>query len=117
MPNGIPKWIRVYDNNGESYDRYTCVFTGLYNNIGKSARGLHMRNEHHYVSMSGAPYHPQGICYHCAQLGKAIDVDKYGWPPAMGRKGHLGTRVEFKSLPLDCEKVIIGDYKDLWEIK
>jgi hypothetical protein len=27
MPKGIPRWIRVHDNGGESFDRYICVYT------------------------------------------------------------------------------------------
>ncbi len=30
VPNGIPRYVRCYDNGGESFDRYTVVFTGLY---------------------------------------------------------------------------------------
>jgi hypothetical protein len=30
MPNGVPKYVRVYDNGGKSFDRYTVVFTGRY---------------------------------------------------------------------------------------
>ena len=30
LPNGKPKYVRCYDNNGETADRYTVVFTGHY---------------------------------------------------------------------------------------
>jgi len=31
VPNGIPKYIRCYDNGGASIDCYTVVMTGHYN--------------------------------------------------------------------------------------
>jgi hypothetical protein len=74
-------------------------------------------NEHHYVGMSSAPFWPQGICQHGSKLGKAIDVDQYGWPPAMGRKCHLGKRIKYENLPGDCKKVVMQDYKEIWGIK
>jgi hypothetical protein len=29
MPNGNPKYIRCYDNQGETADRYTVVYIGI----------------------------------------------------------------------------------------
>ena len=32
LPEGKPRYIRCYDNNGKSFDQYTVVFTGRYTN-------------------------------------------------------------------------------------
>lgn len=106
MPGGIPKWVRIYDNGGESYDRYTCLFTGHY-------KGRY-RGKVEYRAMSEYPFHPQGF----GQWGEgssAMDAHT-GWPPAVGRKCHLGTRIPFDALPEDCKRLVAQDYKDLWNI-
>lgn len=122
LPLGVPKYVRIYDNGGTSSpngscDRYTVVFTGNYNNIGRPIRGSHVQSEHNYLAMSGAPYHPQGICLHGSTSWHCCDVNDQGWPPAIGRKNHLGRRIRFEDLPKDCQKITLDDYKELWEIK
>lgn len=47
MPNDVPRYVRIYDNGGETADRYTVVFTGL------------RTGWHQLLSMSAAPFHPQ----------------------------------------------------------
>jgi hypothetical protein len=114
MPNGEPKYVRVYDN-GESADRYTVVFTGNYNNIGKT-RGTLNPKSYLYVGMSGSPFHPQGFCQH-GETNKIIDARKGSWGAVpIGKKNHLGKRIVFDSLPIDCKKVVIEDYKDIWSL-
>jgi len=104
MPYGKPKYIRVYDNDGETADRYTVVFTG---NYGKYKID---------VCMSGAPFHPQGVCLHGASES-LIDARKNSWGAVpIGKKNHLGKRITFEDLPDDCKKVVISDYKDLWSL-
>ncbi len=115
MPNGTPKWIRIYDNEGRSCDRYTVVFSGSYNNIGKKAREQ-KNNYHPYVGMSESPFHPQGFCQH-GEEPYLIDAMNGKWPPSIGKKNHLGTRIAFSDLPQDCKKVVLNDYKELWGIK
>ncbi len=105
MPDGIPKWIRCYDNGGPdvgggSIDRYTVVYT----NIGRAIPAL--RGGSQYVSMSGSPYHPQGICQH-GEHDRPIDRPSYG---------HIGRPIPFSALPEDCRQVVISDYRELWEI-
>jgi hypothetical protein len=117
MPNGIPRYIRIYDNGGESADRYTCVYSGHYNNIGKSVRGIHANKAYHYVAMSEAPYSHCGIGLHGSTEWHCCDVNKSGFAPAIGRKNHLGKRISFSELPEDCKKLVVDDYKDIWEIK
>jgi hypothetical protein len=98
MPNGIPKWIRCYDDGGETIDRYTVVYTKLSGDIG----GL-------YVGMSAAPYHPQGVCLHGqGDYGRPIDRPTYG---------HLGKKIQFNDLPDDCRKVVLNDYASLWGLE
>ena len=81
---GIEKNVRIYDNGGESFDRYTAVYlneplgNGMFN-----ARG-----------MSANPNHPQGF----GQITSAMDGE------------HLGKRIEFDSLPVDCQNLIKSDY-------
>jgi len=107
MPNGEPRWVRIYDNGGETADRYTVVFSGRYPKTGR---------EFVYLGMSGAPYHPQGVCLHGFSKFQAVDVDKHGFAPALGRKCHLGRRIDWTELPEDCRKAALETYRDLWDI-
>ena len=97
---GVPRYVRLYDNAGtpnESVDRYTVVFSGNYNGRAHSCQGL---------VMSGAPYHPQGFCQHM-EYSKAIDHPRYS---------HLGKKIKFYHLPIDCRKALISDYMSLWNL-
>ena len=96
MPNGIPKHVRIYDNFGETFDRYTVVFTGRYKG----------RNGCDYVGMSEHPYHPQGFGQH----GWSQDVIDY---PSYK---HLGKKIKFTDLPEDCQRAVIEDYEEIWRI-
>ena len=100
LPGGIPRWIRCYDNGGESFDRYTVLYTKI-------------NGYHAYVGMSEMPFHPQGFGQH-GEHDCAIDAIDGVWPPAVGRKNHLGTRITFADLPTDCQKLVMNDYKDMW---
>jgi len=95
MPNGIPRWIRCYDM-GEDYcwDRYTVVYT--------SVNGYYP-----YVGMGSNPFHPQGFGQHGEGPLGPIDRPKYS---------HLGKKIGFKSLPIDCQKLVIEDYKEIWNL-
>jgi len=108
LPDGTPRYARVYDEkSGKFADRYTVVFTGQV----RSKCG----GQTPVLAMSGAPYHPQGIGLHNT-YPYIIDVDDYGYPPKMGRKNHLGTRVPFSELPEDCRVVVLDDYSDYWDL-
>ena len=98
MPNGIPRYVRCYDNQDKSFDRYTCVFTGRYKH--KTS------GEFIYVGMSANPFHPQGFGQHGASLTQ-IDRPAYA---------HLGKKINFNDLPNNCKKLIMDDYIDLWEL-
>ncbi len=110
MPNGEPKYVRVYDNDGRTLDRYTVVFTGNYNSaVVWGASKL-------YIGMSAYPYHPQGFCQH-GESESLIDARKNSWGAVpIGRENHLGKRILFNDLPIDCKKVVISDYKDIWSL-
>lgn len=98
FPNGIPRYIRCYDNQGKTADRYTVVFTGNYK---KTDRWFDD------VIMSGAPFHPQGICMHGQTQYQPCDRPTYS---------HLGKKIKFSDLPEDCQTVIMRDYVLTWEI-
>ncbi len=96
FPNGVPKKIRCYDNGGKTADRYTVVFTGNYRaNTGR---------QQWYLGLSGAPFHPQGICQH-GESDNSIDTPSYA---------HLGKKVKYETLPEDVKKAIIETYLYLW---
>jgi hypothetical protein len=99
LPNGKPRYVHCYDNGGESIDRYTVIFTGRY----RHKTG----GEFIYLAMNAAPFHPQGFGQHGGS-DKQID-----WP----RYGHLGRKIQFDVLPADCQRLVLSDYRDLWDIK
>ena len=77
------KNVKIYDNGGKTYDRYTAVYLDQPESPGLfSARG-----------MSENPFHPQGFGQYCiAAPGK-----------------HLGKRIKFEELPKDCQKLVLQD--------
>jgi hypothetical protein len=119
LPGRVPRYVRCYDNGGETSDRYTACYTGNYRKLftGETlASGHYGRREwFQHVCMSGAPFHPQGIGMH-GEHPQQIDVNKSGFAPAIGRKNHLGTRIRFQDLPADCQKLVLSDYKELWDL-
>lgn len=117
MPNGKPKYIRCYDNGGETADRYTVVFTGNFNNIGKQFKGR-SGFDYPFVHMSAHPFSPQGIGMHDSTSDQPIDVIPGRWGGVnMGQKHpFLGKRICFCELPEDCRRLVVGDYKDIWQL-
>jgi hypothetical protein len=116
VPGGIPRWVRCYDNGGVdaggSIDQYTAVFTG-------QAAAMKMPGVAHqwpYLAMNSAPYHPQGFGQHGQSNHQPCDVNKHGWAPAVGRKNHLGKRIEFLDLPPDCQRLVFDDYLAIWNL-
>jgi len=96
LPNGKPRYIRCYDNLGETLDRYTVVYTGRYTH--KTA------GEFWDVCMNANPFHGIGIHGYSDHL---IDRPTYS---------HLGKRIDFKDLPADCQELVLTDYKYLWDL-
>ena len=109
-PNGIPRWIRVYDNGPDgSIDHYTVVFTGRYAD--------RPRIGHAYLAMSSCPNLP-GLGFYQHGECEIVEGNKPGqWPPAIGRRGNCGLRIAFTDLPLDCQKAAWTDYASIWNIK
>ena len=98
-PNNTPRYIRCYDNGGESFDRYTVVFTGRYKH--------RLNGEFLHYGLSASPCSPQGF----GQSGTSqnhIDSPSYK---------HLGKRINFSDLPQECRFFIKGIYCELWDIK
>lgn len=93
-PGGVPKHVRLYDNGGESADRYTCCFKAL--RLGFFP----------YLNMSGAPFHPQGVGMH-GEHNQPIDYPRYS---------HLGKKVKWEDLPHAVQCCIWQDYCDYWDI-
>ena len=106
LPAGVPRYIRCYDNGGESWDRFTVAFTGHYRKRGDWFQ---------YVAMSSYPFDAQGIGQH-GEHQRQIDVNNHGFAPAIGRKNHLGWRIPFRALPADCRKLVLRDYKEIWSL-
>lgn len=75
--------VRIYDNGGKTADRYTAVY------MSEPERPGHFA----CLGMNCEPFHPQGIGMHASAMP--------------GR--HLGRRVDFYSLPLNCQKAIARD--------
>jgi len=59
--------FRVYDNGGESVDRYTIVFCS--DDLAELCGG-----EYPYLAASGEPFHPQGFGQHGGTMGKPCDT-------------------------------------------
>lgn len=81
------KLIRVYDNGGKTLDRFTVVYMFAPE---KSP------NTFTAFGMSERPFAPLGFGQHCiAMPGK-----------------HLGKRISFKQLPIDCQQAVIKDLSE-----
>ena len=100
MPNGVPRYIRCYDNGGETWDRYTVVFTGKYRDK-KDPYSSFL-----YIGASSNPFHPQGF----GTVGESQEIiDR----PAYS---HLGKKTEFALLPPDVQVFTVNVYKDIWNL-
>ena len=86
------KRFRIYDNGGETADRYTAVRVS-------PSRCSDGTRYWEYVGMDEAPFHPQGFGQH----GDAPDPIDY----PNGK--HLGRRIRFKDLPADCQRLLRGE--------
>lgn len=91
---GDPRYIRIYDDGGETTDRYTVVFT--------------RRIEGYYfgLGMSECPTSPQGVGQHL-EYRHRIDWPSYA---------HLGKRIGFGDLPKACQRLVWSDYVYLYDL-
>jgi len=116
LPNGLPRYVRCYDNGGKTFDRYTVVFSGNYRSIpNRRCRAKNGPLDFQNVGMSEHPFHPQGFGQH-GESERQIDVNKDGFAPAIGRSNHLGKRIMFVELPADCQKLVLRDYREIWNL-
>lgn len=114
MPNGIPKYIRIYDNSGtenETADNFTVVFSGNYRKRLPDGR---FDCWIQVIGMGSTPFSPLGVCMH-SEYEHPIDTVN-GWTIPIGRSNHLGKRINFTDLPKDCQKVVRDDYMDIWKL-
>lgn len=78
------KNVKIYDNGGETFDRYTAV----YMQHPEKQKGTFACR-----GMSENPFHFQGFGQMCVAMpGK-----------------HLGKRIKFEQLPINCQKLILQD--------
>lgn len=108
-PDCTPRHLRCYDSGPDTGDRYTLVFTS------RRAEGM-------YISSNCVPTHPAFGVWQHGQADRIrgpypIDVDRWGWPPALGRTNHLGRRVPFSSLPEEVRNLAVREYCELWNIE
>jgi hypothetical protein len=98
LPDGKPRYIRCYDNDGNTADQYTVCFTGNYT---KNTGG-----EFWNLFMNAMPFSPQGIGM---SNSESFQIDKPSYK-------HLGKKIKFDDLPDDCQKLVLQDYVYLWNI-
>ncbi len=104
------KFVRCYDNGGHTCDRYTAVYIGRY----RQRDGHGQLSWFQHCCMSECPFHPQGVGMH-GENPTQIDVAPGSWGPiSMGRKNHLGIRIPFRKLPVDCRRLVVQDLKEIW---
>lgn len=89
----FPRYIRVYDNQGETFDRYTIVFTlkkvdGSFQNIGASGDSMNS-------------YYQRGYSR------DQIDTPTYS---------HLGKKISFLDLPETLQTKVLEDYNFWWNL-
>lgn len=78
--------IKIYDNGGETFDRFTVVYlTQTY------------ACYYGYLGMSENPFSPQGYCQH----GSCTDGP------------HLGKEIKFEDLPEACQRAVKNDLEEL----
>lgn len=96
LPDSKPRYIRCYDNGGETIDRYTVAYTGHYP---RKTKGWF-----DYVGMNSQPFH--GVGMHGQNEFNQIDRPTYS---------HLGKKIKFSDLPEQCQKLVMQDYLYLWD--
>jgi hypothetical protein len=103
--SGNPRLINVYDNNGQTADRYTVCFTTT-DELDYTPDTL---DQFWYLTMSYNPFNPCGIGMH-GESNYPIDSDGEDYD-------HLGKKIRYQDLPDDCKKLVLSDYVYLWDLK
>lgn len=73
------KILKVFDNEGTTYDRYTIVFDE------KEHKGMNL-----CLGLSDNPRHPFGFCQWCSCM----------------TGDHLGKEIKFEELPIDVQECV-----------
>ena len=110
MPGGIPRYVRCYDSS-EADDPSFDTFTVLYTGRAATTTDAYGNRAYEYVCLSGhgsVPFRPADT-YNPA-------TKKHCFPPAMGRKCHLGRRVPFSAIPYGLQQTVLRDYREIWQI-
>ncbi len=100
IKDNAPRYVRCYDNGGETADRYTVTFP-------KVRTGSAGRYGYPYLGMSAAPFHPQGIGQHGESKDGIIDRPRYS---------HIGKKIAFHDLPRDCRNLVLRYYAAYWNL-
>lgn len=85
--NTVPRYLRVYDNSGQTFDRYTICFTK------KRVSGQFM-----HIGI-GPSFYVHGF--------NDTPIDRPGY-------SHLGKPISFNDLPIDLRIQVLGEYVELW---
>lgn len=114
LPDGKPRWVRIYDNGGTSVDRYTVVYTGKYRKKFTDPEQIRYYGPFTWfvhLGMSAAPFHPHGVCTTGESMHQ-VDVDpRTGWPD-----NRFGKRIKFEDLNQDCQQAVLLTYVYLWNL-
>ena len=109
LPNNYPRYVRVYDNEGKTADRYTVVFTGRYPK-GRPPEFLRL-------TMSENPFSPKGVCIlDSHEYNIDVDEKEHRWSPSYGKSNHLGKRIHWHELPETCQQAALHAYREIWEL-
>jgi len=106
---GNPTRIVCIDNFGATFDRYTVIFIGEYTHLTNGSS--------FYLGMSGNPFHPQGFCQHGEFMGAEFPSDIKYVVEDFFSANNGDEIIEFDDLPDDCKKVVMEDYKELWDME
>lgn len=85
--NTVPRYLRVYDNGGETADRYTVCFTK------KRVCGQ-------FMDIGAGPGH-------YSHVFNDTLIDRPGY-------SHLGKPISFNDLPIDLRMKVLAEYVELW---
>lgn len=103
LKNGSPRYVRCYDNGGKTFDRYTVTFPRF---AIRSTDKANPWTEYPYIDMSENPFAPMGFGQHGSSQAQ-IDRPTYS---------HLGKKIAFHTLPEDCQRAVLQDYADYWDL-
>ena len=84
--------IDIWDNGGETADRYTVAITGIQWDTETKVQRVT------WLAASERPFHPQGVGMHCSET----PVSAY----RVSECRHLGKRIDLYELPDDVRRFI-----------